>query len=133
MAENFGPRRTERRERVLEVGDQVALEAAQQTLLVPACRRRVLRPLGLADPRVGRGFMAELPDAVEVGRAGDEGVTYQDEQHESRRRGRRRKMPVSCAKSERQGFSALSRSCGTNYNTTQTSGDSGDPAPAAHQ
>ena len=71
-----------------QVGDEVALKPAQQTLLLFAAERRALAavfPVLEGDPCVAR---AGLREAVEVSRAGDEGVRRQREQHQTRRRAR---------------------------------------------
>lgn len=115
VAESFGRRRVEHRGGVLEVGNEAALEPAEQALLVAAGERRGLRALGLRDARAVCGGDGAGPrPAVEVGRADDEGVAQEDEQHEGRRRRRRRALPDSDVKSELQGLSALREGCGTN-------------------
>ena len=71
-----------------QVGDEVALKPAQQTLLLVAAEGRALAavfPVLEGDPRWAR---AELREAMEVGRAGDEGVRRQREQHQTRSRAR---------------------------------------------
>ena len=72
---------------VLQVGDEVALEPAQQTLLLVAGERRVLPALFPAPDGVRRE-RAGLRDAVKVRGAGDEGVRRQREQQQTRRRAR---------------------------------------------
>jgi len=79
--------------RVLEVGDEVALEPAQKAPLLVAAERRALAalfPVLEGDPR---GARAGLREAVEVSRAGDEGVRRQREQQQTRRRARPHKLP----------------------------------------
>jgi hypothetical protein len=78
--------------RVLEVGDEVALEPAQKALLLVAAERSALAalfPVPECDPRVAR---AGLREAVEVGRPGDEGVRRQREQQQTCRRARPHKL-----------------------------------------
>lgn len=73
-------RRGDEERRVLQVGDEVALEPAQETLLLVGGQRRAL-PALLPALRGGlRGARAGLCEAVEVGRARDEGVRRQREQ-----------------------------------------------------
>jgi hypothetical protein len=72
--------------RVPQVGDEVALEPAQKTLLLVAAERRALAavfPAPEGDPRRAR---AGLREAVEVRGAGDEGVRRQREQQQAGRR-----------------------------------------------
>ena len=81
-------RRGEDDGRVLEVGDEIALEPAQETLLLVARQRRV-RPALFPVPDGGlRAARARLRGAVEVHGPGDEGVCRQREQQQTRRRAR---------------------------------------------
>ena len=72
---------------MLQVGDEVALEPAQKTLLLVAGQRRVVPALFPAPDGVRRE-RAGLRDAVKVSGAGDEGVRRQREQQQTRRRTR---------------------------------------------
>ena len=72
---------------MLQVGDEVALEPAQKTLLLVAGQRRVLTALFPAPDGVRRE-RAGPRDAVKVRGAGDEGVRRQREQQQTRRRAR---------------------------------------------
>ena len=71
-----------------QVGDEVALEPAQKTLLLVAAERRALAAVfpvlesGLCGARAGLG------EAVEVRGPGDKGVRRQREQQQSGRRAR---------------------------------------------
>jgi hypothetical protein len=69
---------------VLEVGDVVSLEAAEQTFGVAARGGRLSRVAPRADAREGRRAF-DTPDAVKVRRAGEEGVA---EEREQQQRGR---------------------------------------------
>ena len=78
---------------VFEVGDEVALESAQQTLLLVAAERGALAAVFPAPERGLRWERAGLRDAVEVRGAGDEGVRRQSEQQQPRRRARPHESP----------------------------------------
>ena len=81
-------RRGEDDRRRLQVGDEVALEPAQKTLLLVAGQRHVLPALFAA---VDGGLRRECfgrREAVEVRGARDEGVRRQREQQQTRRRAR---------------------------------------------
>lgn len=78
---------------VLEVGDEVALEPAQQALPLVAAERGALVAVFPAPERGLRGERAGLRDAVEVRGAGDEGVRRQREQQQPRRRARPHEPP----------------------------------------
>jgi hypothetical protein len=81
-------RRGEDEGRVPQVGDEVALKPAQQTLLLVAPERHTLAAVFPVPENALRGARAKLWEAVEVGRAGDEGVRRQHEQQQTRRRAR---------------------------------------------
>jgi hypothetical protein len=74
--------------RVLEVCDEVALEPAQQTLLLVGSERRAPVAVFTVLERGLRGARAGQREAVGVRRSGDEGVRRQHEQQQSYRRAR---------------------------------------------
>ena len=73
---------------VLQVGDEVTLEPAQEALPLVAGQRRALRALFTALHGGLRGARARLRQAVKVRGAGDEGVRRQSEQQQNHRRAR---------------------------------------------
>jgi len=79
--------------RVMQVGDEVALEPAQKTLLLVAAERGALAAVRAILKRELRWDVAGLREAVEVRGAGDEGVRRQDEQQQAGRRTRPQKLP----------------------------------------
>ena len=86
---------------VLEVGDVVPLEAAQETFGVAAGGRRLPRVAALADARDERRADGQ-PDAMEVRRADDEGVPEEREQQQGGRQRRGQAAAVSACKSKSQ-------------------------------
>jgi hypothetical protein len=83
-----GGRRGDDEGRVPQVGDEVALKPAQQTLLLVAAERHTLAAAFPVPENALRVARARLWEAVEVGRAGDESVRRQREQQQTRRRAR---------------------------------------------
>lgn len=69
------------RNRLLKIRDEIALEAADETLRVPARGRRVPRLIVRAQSRAGVAGRGRPCETVEVGRAGDEAVRHEDEQN----------------------------------------------------
>lgn len=88
-----GGRRDDDEGRVLQVGDEVALEPAQKTLLLVAAERGVPTAAFSALESDSRGARAVLREAVEVRGAGDEGVRRQSEQQKAGRRARPHEPP----------------------------------------
>lgn len=88
------------RGRVLEVGDVVSLEAAEETFGVAARGGRLPHVAALADARDQRRAFG--PDAVEVRRADDEGVPEECEQQQRGRERRGPAAPVSACESKSQ-------------------------------
>lgn len=88
---------------VLEVGDVVPLEAAQETFGVAARSGRLPHVAALADARDERRAVGQ-PDAMKVRRADDEGVPEEREQQQRRRQRRGHAAPVSVGKSKSQGL-----------------------------
>ena len=86
---------------VLEVGDVVPLEAAQETFGVAAGGGRLPRVAALADARRERRAVGQ-PDAVEVRRADEEGVPEEREQQQRRRQRRGHAAAVSAGQSKSQ-------------------------------
>ena len=86
---------------VLEVGDVVPLEAAQETFGVAAGGRRLPRVAALADARHERRAVGQS-DAVEVRRADEEGVPEEREQQQRGRQRRGHAAPVSAGKTKSQ-------------------------------
>jgi hypothetical protein len=78
--------------RVPQVGDEVALKPAQQTLLLVAAERHTLAAVFPVPENALRGARTRLWEAVEVDRAGDEGVRRQHEQQQTCRRARPHKL-----------------------------------------
>ena len=98
--------RDDRGRRVLEVGDVVALETAQETFAVGLRGVRLLRAGALA--HAGRALRAlRHSDAVKVRRADKKGVAHEREQQQRGRERRRRRVPVFNGKSKSQSLSAF--------------------------
>ena len=83
-----GGRRGDDEGRLLWFGDEVALEPAQETLLLVAVERCALAALLPVLEEGLRGARAVVGETVEVSRPGDEGVRRQREQQQTRRRAR---------------------------------------------
>ena len=90
------------------VRDELSLEPAEDALRVALGRRAVVRPVALG--RDGR--LPDLPrDAVEVRRAGKDGVPEDDEQHERPQAERRGRVPSPFVTSVVQNLLTFPRLC----------------------
>ena len=96
-------RRGYRGDALLKVADEVALEAAQETLrVIESNARRLCAFVASRAQADGRRLRAGAHVAVEVRGADEEGVADQEEQHQASRRGRPDNAAASGADSRSQ-------------------------------